>query len=378
MTLIIFLLILSFLVIIHELGHFLTAIWMKVKVEEFAVGYPPRALTLFKWRGIPFTLNWLPFGGFVKMQGEDGPEEQVKSQKSKVKSNDIGPFYSKSKKARLLILLAGVSINFLFGILAFATVYTFMGIPEESTQPKIDFVAPGSPAEQAGIQAGDTFKAVIEGDGEQTTRQDFSNSQEFIQYINDRIGQEVTVIADRNGEEHQFTVYARRPEERSTEEGATGISFQAIEFTFYPWWQRPIRGVWLGLQQSIGLSILILQAFGDMIREIFTAGKFPEGVAGPVGIVHQAGKLGLFSQGLLMILNFMGMLSINLAILNALPLPAFDGGRAVMVVLETVIGAKNREKIENKINYVGLAFLILLMIVITLNDVSTVVKDWIK
>ncbi len=376
MTLLIFLLVLSFLVIIHELGHFLTAIWMKVRVEEFGVGFPPRLATLFKWRGIPFTLNALPFGGFVKMDGEDEPESDSKKAKSK---NEVGPFYSKSKRARLLILLAGVTINFVFGVLAFATIYTVMGIPEPSTLPKIDYVAEGSPAQTAGIQASDVFTAVIEQqeDGSQV-RQEFSSSQEFIDHINSRLGQSVTIELQRNEEVITVNSYARPPEERSAEEGAMGVSFQNVEFVFYPGWQRPFRGMWVGIQQSIALSVMILKAFGDMITQIFTQARFPEGVAGPVGIVHQAGKLGLFQQGFLTILNFAGMLSINLAILNALPLPAFDGGRAVMVLLETVIGKKTRAQIENKLNYVGVALLIGLMILITLNDVSVIVTDWWK
>lgn len=376
MTLLIFLLILSFLVIIHEAGHFLTALWMKVKVEEFAVGYPPRALTLFRWRGIPFTLNILPFGGFVKMQGEDGPEEKGAKVQGSSK-NAIGPFYTKSKKARLLILVAGVVMNFVFGVLAFATIYTIIGIPTLTEEPVIELIASGSPAEQAGIQAGDIFLAIKQTNIEEDF-QSFPTAEGFITYINAHLGEEVTIQVRRGTEEQTVITYARTAEERSSDEGAVGVTFQTVEYVFYPWWQRPFRGILVGLEQSVGLSILILQAFGDMLRQLVTTARFPEGVAGPVGIVHQAGKLGIFQQGGLMILNFAGMLSINLAILNILPLPAFDGGRAVMVLLETVIGSKQRERIENKLNYVGLALIITLMILITFYDVSNLFKDWVK
>lgn len=387
MAILIFLLILSFLVIIHELGHFVTARWMKVKIEEFGIGYPPKMFTMFHWKGIPFTMNWLPFGGFVKMQGEegdDGGEEISNSQISnpkkskKLATHDLpttsteGPFYTKSKRARLLVLLAGVFLNFVFGILAFAVIYTKVGIPTPSEIPKISIVAESSPAQGAGIQVGDVITAITNTEGE---TESIETSQEFITYVNEHLGQKIPVEVIRNGEEYFTEVYARTEEERSPTEGAIGIGFEQIELKFYPWWQMPFRGIWVGVQQSIGLSLMIVQAFGDIFVQLFTKARVPEGVAGPVGIVHQASKTGLFQEGWVTILNFAAMLSINLAILNLLPIPALDGGRAMFVLLETIIGPKRREAIEGRLNYFGFGMLLVLIITITLKDVWTLVTD---
>src|SRR5258708_6019281 len=126
-SIIAFILMLSLLVIIHELGHFLTARFFKIKIEEFGIGYPPRARTLFTWKGIPFTLNWIPVGGFVKMEGEDGSANEDNIQ-HKTK-NSFGPFYTKPKWQRLIVILAGATVNFLFGVLAFSVIYSYVGIP---------------------------------------------------------------------------------------------------------------------------------------------------------------------------------------------------------------------------------------------------------
>lgn len=404
MTILIFILILSFLIIIHELGHFVTAIWMKVKVEEFGIGYPPRAMTLFKWRGIPFTLNWLPFGGFVKMEGEDGADQpandtagnterdvpmksssksltaQAKSIKKPVHGVTTPqqahvatqPFYAKSKRARLLILLAGVFMNFVFGVLAFAIVFTRNGIPELTNSPRVGVVAENSPAQTAGVQPGEVITQV---QIDSLTSEHIADSSEFVAVVNENLGKTLTVTLEKDGLSRQVEIYARPQSERPAGEGAIGIAFDAIELRFYPWWQMPFRGMWVGLQQSVGLSWLILQAFADIFVKLFTQGQVPEGVAGPVGIVHQATKLGLFQEGWATILNFAGMLSINLAILNLLPIPALDGGRAMFVLLETFIGKRRRAQIEGRLNYVGFGVLLLLIVAITLKDVIVVVKD---
>lgn len=373
MAILIFLLILSFLVVIHEIGHFVTARWMKIKVEEFGIGYPPKMFTMFHWKGIPFTMNWLPFGGFVKMEGEEAlSPEYLDNKKSKKKDEEnVGPFFTKSKRARLLVLLAGVFMNFVFGVVAFAVIYTKVGIPTPLAQPIISSIEEGSPAAEAGMQLGDQVIAISNGD-----RNPVDNPREFVEYIGDHQGETIAFIVLRDGAEQTVEVYARAENERPEGAGAIGVGFDALELKFYPWWQMPLRGMWIGLQQSIGLSWLIVQAFADIFVQLFTQARVPEGVAGPVGIVHQASKTGLFQEGWLTILNFSAMLSINLAILNVLPIPALDGGRVVFVLLETVIGKELRDKIENRANYLGFGMLLILIITITLKDVWMVIKDF--
>ena len=375
------------MVIIHELGHFVTALWMRVKIEEFGIGYPPKAFTLFKWRNIPFTLNWLPFGGFVRMEGEDeGNEDQeTRAEKQETSIEDgelkkrlidnsgIGPFYTKSKRARLLVLLAGVFMNFVFGIVAFSIIFTKTGIPTPIENAKIGFVAENSPAMEAGIQAGDVITGVVADNGDS---RDIQNSQQLVEFVDSHTGQYLILNISRESEDLAIQTYARTKEERGEEEGAMGVGFDSIEFKYYAWWQMPFRAVVVGIEQSIGLSIMILQAFGDIFVQLLTRAKFPEGVAGPVGIVHQASKIGLFSEGWLAVLNFAGMLSINLAILNILPIPALDGGRVFFVLLETIVGKKRRASWEGRVNQYGFLFLIGLILLITLKDVWGVFVDW--
>lgn len=382
MAIIIFLLILSFLVIIHELGHFITARWMKIRIEEFGIGYPPKALTLFHWKGIPFTLNWLPFGGFVKMEGEDGDSGQetgdskqgtVASRQEKAQQSTAdqeSPFYAKSKRARLFVLLAGVVVNFVFGVLAFAVVYARVGIPTPLMQPVISAVEEGSPAAESGFQIGDTVVAIMEDE-----RNEIDNINEFVSHIKANQGKDTTFIINRASAEQTLSVYVRTPEETPSGSGAIGIGFETLEMRFYPTWQMPFRGMWVGLQQSIGLSWMIVQAFVDIFVKLFTTAQVPQDVAGPIGIVHQASRTGLFEEGWMTILNFSAMLSINLAILNVLPIPALDGGRAMFVLLETVIGKNRRSQIESRANYLGFGLLLVLIIVISLRDIWVVIKD---
>lgn len=377
-TLIIFLCVLSFLVIIHELGHFVTAWLAKIQIEEFGLGYPPRAMTLFHWRKVPFTLNWLPLGGFVKMKGEDGPES-VNTENTKHTSSQIGqgwgPFYTKSKRVRLVVLLAGVFINFVFGILAFALYYTKIGIPQPSDAPVINIVAPNSPAQNARLREGDTVYQIESlSDGPQSKRT-LNTVEQLVTFVGENTGEELKLYIDRQGQQFETSIYARKPEERPENEGALGVQFVGVAYTFYPWWQMPFRGAWVGLVISLNLSFEIVKAFSNIITQVLTFSGVPNDAAGPIGIVHQASNLGIFQQGWLELLRFSGMLSINLAILNLLPIPALDGGRAFFVVSETVIGKKRREKIEGRFNLIGFAFLMGLILIISLKDVWLVLQD---
>lgn len=387
-----FLFILSFLVIIHELGHLLTAIWMKVKIEEFGIGYPPLAKVLFHWKGIPFTLNWLPFGGFVRMEGEDGPEkETVDSEQLSVNSKQFvqkknrethqagfEPFYEKTKAARLIVLLAGVFINFLFGIIAFSIVYTITGLPRTIDLKVIDEIVSGSPADQAGIKVKDTFVAA-----QSTTQQEktvFNTTTDVVTFVNKHLDENVRFFVDHEGQEKVVEMYLRPVSKRPANEGALGILFAApqIVYDFYPWWQMPFRGTLRGFEDSMNMSAQILMSLKTMFSQLFLHAKLSEDLAGPFGIVHQATKFGLFQNGWAVILQFAGMLSMNLAILNFLPIPALDGGRAFFVLAEGFIGRKRREFIESKVNYFGFAFLLGLIILISIKDIWSILLDMFK
>lgn len=387
LSIIAFALILSFLVIIHELGHYLAAKWQNIRVTEFGLGYPPRALKLFERWGTIFTLNWVPFGGFVNLDGENGPENEVvpentpksKSKKSKKDQSSVvesQPFYSKSSVGRLIVILAGAFVNFVFGVLVFSFVFSIAGIPSGAI---VESTAEGSPAQTAGIQAQSAITSVTV-DGKQTN---VESSYSLIQIVQQHIGEEVGITttgpceAGKCGDEiNTYQTYIRHPDETPEGQGSLGVTFDANNpdfIKFYPWYEMPFRGATFGIKQALFLGWQILLALQNMFSQLFSSGTVPQDLTGPVGIVHQATNSGLFFQGPLTILLFTGMLSINLAIMNVLPIPALDGGRALFIILEKVVGKSRIQQIEGYANYGGMVVLIGLILLITARDIFRVV-----
>jgi regulator of sigma E protease len=361
-----FIVILSFLVIIHELGHFFAARWAKIKIDEFGLGYPPKALKLFEYKGTPFTLNWIPFGGFVKMEGEDGPVEQKKSPGS-----GPFPFNTRSAFQRLVVILAGVTANFVFGIIAFSIVYTVLGIPTLIDQARIKTVVAESPAAEASLPTNVNIIAFRHQEEVTST----TTNQQVIDFVKAHPGETTTLITTGpcDGQAcaesaQEFEVYLRTSEETPAGQGSLGISFESQVFMKFPWYEQLARGVLVGLEQAVFLGLIIIQSLASIIMDLVKLGSVPAELAGPVGIVHQAQQEGIFSQGSMMILNFAGLLSINLAIMNLLPIPALDGGRALFIALEKIVGRKKIEKIEGYANYGGFIILIGLIIMITARD----------
>ncbi len=371
MSALVFILLLSFLVIIHELGHFIAAKWAKVKTDEFGLGYPPKALKLFRWKDTDFTLNWIPFGGFVRMQGEEGQGEDGEGKKKVT-----GQFYQAGVFQKLIIILAGATVNFVFGIIAFTIVFSIMGIPEEISEARVGFIAENSPAAQAGLTTNVNITAIKYEDQEFA----LTTTKEVIDKVYEFRGKTITLITtgpcvqkvceDRR-QEHQ--VYVRTQEETPENEGAMGIAFDQYVMVHYSPLEMPFRSAVYGVKQAIGLGWQIVQAFSGILIDLFTRGSLPKDVAGPIGIVHQAQSTGILAEGWLTVLSFAGMLSINLAVMNVLPLPPLDGGRAVFVILEALLTKKRTQKIEYIFNYGGYILLFGLIIVITIKDVLRII-----
>lgn len=359
MSALIFLIILSFLVIIHELGHFLFARWAKIKVEEFGLGYPPKALTFFKDKlGTIYTLNWLPFGGFVRMFGEDSADGET----------GAGAFGTKPVTKRLLVVLAGATINFIFGVIAFGMIYSRHGIPTDLNGVKIGEIVADSPAAQAGLPTG----VIIVRAGQNGSFVDTRNSQQLIQFVQENRGERIDLVTD-SGETYQS--YVRTVEETPQNQGALGVGLEDFELKFFPWYEMPFRGMWVGLKAAVGFGGLILQSLGTMLRDLIFAGQVPQDVAGPVGIVYAAEKEGFLREGFWAQLNFAAILSINLAIVNVLPFPALDGGRAVFLFWELLTRKRVNPKVEQWVNTAGFALLLGLIVLISLRDVGKVIAD---
>ncbi len=355
-------LILSFLVWIHELGHYLAARWGKIKVEEFGMGYPPLAKVLFKRAGTLFTLNWVPFGGFVKMEGEDEVDN----------SSSPSSFQNKSLFTRMVVILAGAGMNFLFGIVAFSIVFSIMGIPQQLTRPRIGLVQPNSPAATAGIPSSVEVLAVRIG--EQTVPTPTVDA--LITQILSHRGQTLTVVTTGPCNEstcqesaQEFSVYVRTESETPVGQGAMGIEFVPVLYRHYPAYQMPFRGIAFGVEQALVLGGQIVVGVWQIFGDLFTKAKVPSDLSGPVGIVHQAQQSKVFEQGWLSVLGFAGMLSINLGVMNVLPIPPLDGGRAVFLVLEKVLGKDKVSRVEGYAHYSGYIGLLALIVLVTARDI---------
>jgi len=359
-----FIFILSFLVLIHEAGHFLAAKWAKIKVDEFGLGYPPQAKKLFRWRETVFSLNWIPFGGFVRLRGED---DQLKN-----KTIKQGDFAAASLWQRLLVMLAGATVNFLFGILAFAFIFTKIGIPTPLDSARINTVAADSPAARAGIKANWEINQIQVADQVYLVHSPSEVAKTVMAHRGQTLKLRVTgpchdLVCQSN--QKTYTVYARTKTETPNNQGAIGIVFQPVVYLHYPLLQMPFRGIWVGLQQAFALTGLILGALGKMVTQLFVQHQLIGELAGPVGIVYQAQSSGLFAQGFLAVLSFTAMLSINLAIMNVLPIPPLDGGRALLALSGAVIGKKITDKLEYYLNYGGWILMMLLIVTITARDI---------
>ncbi len=350
-----FLIVLSVLILVHELGHYWAAKRAGVLVEEFGLGYPPRIYGKKIGETI-YSINLLPFGGFVRLHGEISEEGVTKPQRS---------FANKSKKARITILLAGVTMNILLAIVAFATVYSFSGIPKETKNVRVVDVVPGSPAQTAKILVGDVVKKV---DGEEVT-----TVTGFIDIVEDSKGDRLTIELERiKGDEKTLEKVRITPrEDPPEEEGPLGVVISSTEVYYPPIWQRPFIGIYYGVKEALFWGATMVTGFIGLFANLFS-GQVPKDIAGPVGIfalTSEAAKYGIFT-----LINFVGILSINLVILNILPFPALDGGRLLFIGIESIIGRKILPKVEAALNAIGMIILISLLVAITVQDVRRLVS----
>lgn len=263
-SILIFLLVLSILILVHEFGHFIMARRAGIWVEEFGFGLPPRAIGKKIGETI-YSLNWLPFGGFVRLHGEQ--EEEGITNKSRA-------FLYLNKRTRISIVVAGVIMNFLLAIVAFAIVYSFSGIPRDTHQVKIVDVASGSPAEVSGLVVGDIIRSV---DGKS-----LSNVDAFITEVNLDKGKTAKLSIDRNGTLLQINTSPRLNPPAG--EGALGVTITSTEIYYPPVWQRPFYGIYYGFKEAWFWGQTIVVGLWTIIMQLFK-GQAPQGVSGPVGIL---------------------------------------------------------------------------------------------
>lgn len=372
-TILIFLLLLSLLILVHELGHFLAARKLGVVAEEFGLGLPPKIKRLFVWGGTEFSLNWLPIGGFVRMRGEerealqtaDGRQLTANGRKPSAGSGELaGAFCAQRPWKRAVILLSGVFMNMLLAIALFTSVYQVIGIPTETEEVVIEAVSPNSPAERVGLKSGDVVRQF---------RTPYSvlhilDTEQFVDLINAHRGEKIVLAVEREGKQLDIAAVPRLGPETPEGEGALGVAISNVRFLRYPWWQMPVRAAVTGTKEAVGWGVTILKSLREMVKSLVLYGEVPHDVAGPIGIARLTGQVA--QQGWLALLQFAGVLSVNLAILNALPIPALDGGRLAFVGIEVLRRGKPIDpKTEHRIHLAGYAVLIALIILVSVRDI---------
>ncbi|MDO8638709.1 MAG: RIP metalloprotease RseP [Candidatus Daviesbacteria bacterium] len=367
LTIIIFVITLLFLVVSHEFGHFIVAKRFGVKVLEFGFGLPPKIFGK-KIGETLVTLNWLPIGGFVKLLGEDDPKA-------------AGPrsFASQPVWERIGIVVAGVIMNFILAILIFWVVlaasgfsqqipllvpYKFFGVNQTNeVVVVIGQVTPNSPAEKAGIKAGDRIL--------QINNVSLNEGNQLVEMTKKLAGEKVTLtLENEKNQQRKIEIVPRADPPKG--EGPLGVSLGAYEIANLSYSTFPQK-LFSGITHSYNLASYSFVVLGKFIgTAISTQNLAPVSgsVAGPVGITNMANTVLSVESPLVPYLNFVALLSLNLAILNILPFPALDGGRLFFLLIEAITRKKVKPEIEKWVHTIGMAILLALIVLVTFSDIK--------
>ncbi len=382
-TIFVFLLILSVLVLIHEAGHFFVAKKFGIKVEEFGFGFPPRMFGFKKGETV-YSINWLPIGGFVKLYGEDeagGGKIRIKDKGLMIKDKQRA-FFTKTAWQRAIVIIAGVVMN---AVLAAIIFYVFLGISGFKTdlpllsdyqffgvnqvkvnQVVISAVAKNSPAEKQGLKP--LTKVVL------VNGKAIADSKSFIDVVNANRGKEIEVAWSnlQTNEIHKTRVVPRLNPPQN--EGALGVGLFSLSTAVLNY-KTPMQKIFSGITHPINLMGYNLNVMAKLVKvslEKKTTEPLSQGISGPVGIASLTGSI-LEIQNLrekfLGLLNLAGILSISLAFFNVLPIPALDGGRLFFILIEAFTGKKVNPHFESLAHTLGMIALLGLMILITFKDV---------
>jgi regulator of sigma E protease len=357
-TILVFIVMLSVLVLIHEFGHFFAAKRFGIKVEEFGFGFPPKLFG--KKRGeTEYTFNALPIGGFVKLYGEDEAGKGKVSGTKQVTKDLDRAFFAKPIWQRIVVVTAGVIMNFLLAVVIATYLFSTQGIPKDTGSVIVSQVVEGSPADTAGIQEGDVIKSI--------DSKTISDTQSLITVTNEYKGEKVNLVAQRGEEQITFIL---TPRENPPEgEGAMGIAIdQNIIYQTYPF---PLS-ILYATRQAAADSLLVVKGFADVIKTIATSLTIPEGVAGPVGMAQLTGEFVQIGPNAVLALVY--MLSLSLAVLNILPIPALDGGRLMFLIIELVTRRRVNPKYEAYAHMVGIILLLTFLAFISFKDIGRIVS----
>jgi len=357
-----FLAMLALLVIVHELGHFLTAIWMGIKVEEFGIGYPPRALVMFERGGVKYTLNWLPLGGFVRFANNGEGQDSL--------YGAGGSLAAAPPWRKILVMVAGPLMNLALAMLIFAVIFMVQGVPTPSGGQDIGAVFPGPPAAAAGLQAGDQLLSLA--------GQELRESSQIPAAAQASQGRPIEAVLLRDGKQIalHITPGAWTAPDGTRYDLGFGFSYSQ-HIVRQP--VNPAAAVWGGVTESLSLTRQMVKSLASLpasIMGIFSPTPSPAGEPiGPVGIARATGEVIQQPGGFLAFWNLTALLSLNLFLLNLLPIPALDGSHIIFAVVEWLRGGKKvpPEK-EALVHALGFVALMGLMLLITVNDVINAIQ----
>lgn len=357
MGILVFILVLIVLIVVHELGHFFAAKISRMRVDEFGLGYAPKAATLFKLGETEYTLNWLPFGGFVRIHGED--MEAVDNEPERA-------FYNRPKLLQIFVLIAGVTMNVLLAWFLLAIVFA-TGEPRglapnevdraENVQLTIGQVLPGTPAENVGIMPGDVVVRGVSEDGE------FSGYaiEEFTNFIAEAESLELTIARDGGTETFELapSVVGERPVI-----GVSLVQVGELKMGFFEIIRESFITTMV-LLKNVAVAIVLF-----LMNALTLQADFSQ-VAGPVGIASVVADAS--HQGIAPLFTLAAIISLNLAVINMIPIPALDGGRILFVLIEMVTRREIPVKAAQVVNTIGFLALLLLMVLVTVSDVMRLV-----
>jgi regulator of sigma E protease len=364
-TIVVFIGILVVLVLVHETGHFVAAKRAGITVEEFGIGFPPRAAS-FTWHGTRYSLNWIPLGGFVRMLGEDGDIELKRLRDQGMTEPEIdralhGAFNRKPIAIRVAVLLAGVLMNFILAAALFAVAFS-LPIPVGEGPLTVTDIQPDSPAEEA-LEVGDV---IIGADG-----RTFELSGDLTDYIADRGGRIVELQVRRDGTVIDVPVTPRivSDADRSRGIGPIGFGYEPDRVVEHPSAvDDPLQAVGQGVDTAWTLAVQIPGGLADAVGGLLGLNNRAPDARGPIGIAQETGRV--LEAPLVSQLFFVGLLSVNLAVLNVLPFPPLDGGRIAVTLIEGVRRRKLPAEREALIYLTGFAVLIALVILISIQDIQ--------
>ncbi len=369
MTAIIFIIVLAILILVHEFGHFITAKKLKIRVDEFGLGFPPK-LWGKKFGETVYTLNWIPFGGFVKIFGENPDEESISGPDS------ARSFYNKPKWAQAIVLAGGVFFNFVFAWILIAICFIaganvgrddFSKYENRFSDENVSIVSisDAMPAREAGLKLGDYILAIKTVDAKNPS--DFINvksSRDVMATIASSSGKDLVFKVLRNSNEEVATVTPKKGLIVSDKDRyAVGIAMSDAATLSLP--------IHLALYESAKYTLILIKdtATGlyGFFSQIFVGKADFSTVSGPVGIAGMVGDAA--RSGFVKLFLFTAIISINLGVINLAPFPALDGGRLLFLAIEAISRKKIPVKVANAVNGIGFIILLALMLVITYRDV---------